>query len=232
MSDYYRVSLTNSSNQAERVLIEATPELVETRNVNYKTTDPVHAPGQIFSYVNSSSRTFNLSGIKLISRTQEEASKNLQNLWYFRSWTMPVFGRGSALSQAQRDAREVEQADLWNSRQQGISDAEYQARLRELGGDSSLGTDLRGRPPVVLLLTAYSPSGGTRSTMGHIHRVPVVIQNLSIPYPADVDYIPSRTGVPMPTIMTIDMTLTETHSPLEYSSFSLTNFKQGMMGNF
>lgn len=230
MADNFRVSLTSSVSPTERVLIEATPELVETRNVNYKTTDPVHAPGQIFSYVNSASRTFNLSAVKLVSRTRQEAEKNLIYLWLLRAWTMPEFGRGG-LADENRQARERLQAQYKNAEFFDEQERrEVLARaVRENG--AHFGTSLRGAPPVVLILNAYSPSGA-RNKRAHIHNVPVVIQNVSIPYPADTDYIPSSSGIPMPTLMSLDMTLAETHSPAEYANFHLTEFKQGMLGGF
>lgn len=226
----YRVSLTNSANLAEKVTIEATPELVETRNVNYKTIDPVHAPGQIFAYQNSTARTFNMSSVKLVSRTKNEADRNLLYLWLLRAWTMPEFGRGG-LTDSQRRHRETQTRRL---QRDGISAAQQREILQDIRNDASwYGTNMRGTPPAVLLLSAYSPSNQDRTAMAHIHKVPVVIQNLSIPYPSDTDYIPSNVGgVPMPTIMTIDMTMAETHSPAEYQNFSLSEFKAGRLKDF
>ena len=67
----------------------------------------------------------------------------------------------------------------------------------------------------------------------NIHKVPVVIQQLSIPYPSDVDYISTPEGEPVPTIMSLDLTLQEAHSPSEYSEdFSLYKFRKGILPNF
>jgi hypothetical protein len=227
----YRVKLAKSGNESEYVLMEATPELVETRNVNYKTVDPVHAPGQIFAYVNTTARTFNISSVKLISRTQEEAERNLLYLWRLRSWTMPEFGVGG-LTNDQRLARRAVATNLRNSGT--ISEEDRRSVLRTIQNNSAeYGTNLLGTPPAVLMLSAYSPNTQDRNKRAHIHRVPVVIQNISIPYPADTDYIPTGANkIPMPTIMTIDMTLAETHSPAEYSRFSLSQFKNGTLRNF
>lgn len=229
MTDY-RVKLVNSINESESVLFEATPDLVETRNVNYKTIDPIHAPGQIFAYVNSTARTFNLSSVKLISRTREEAERNLLYLWRLRSWTVPEFGQGT-MSDAQRNRRET-QVNRINNR--GVSEERRREILQEIREDPNwYGTNLLGTPPAVLLLSAYSPDKKVRNSKAHIHRVPVVIQNISIPYPSDTDYFPTAESyIPMPTLMTLDMTLAETHSPREYSNFSLKAFKDGMLGGF
>ena len=86
----------------------------------------------------------------------------------------------------------------------------------------------------MLKLSAYSnPSSvsGKRNPQ-HVDRVPVVIQQLNIPYPSDVDYIPTSSGVPMPIIMTVDITLVETHSPSEYENFSLGQYRNGILRNF
>ena len=66
----------------------------------------------------------------------------------------------------------------------------------------------------------------------HINRVPVVIQQLTIPYPNDVDYINTSKGVPMPIIMNLDISLIETHSPNAYEAFSLGDFRAGRLKGF
>ena len=57
---------------------------------------------------------------------------------------------------------------------------------------------------------------------------------MSIPYPSDVDYIPTddENPTPMPTIMTLDITLIETHSPTEYENFSLDDYRIGNLIGF
>ena len=130
---------------------------------------------------------------------------------------MPQFGK-STLNESQRGNRTFNGPSLPSS------------------GRSDLGTERRGEPPAVLLLSAYSKGTtqtGNNAYAQHINRVPVVITSLNIPYPSDVDYIPAAgTNVPMPTIMTIDIQLTETHSPFEYENFSLSAFKSGTLGGF
>jgi len=208
IENQFKVKLQHPSDTTRKVVFEVTPELLENRAVNYKSLDPVHMPGQIFVYGSSSARTFNIANIRLVSRTPTEAQKNLEILHNLRFWTMPRFGR------------------------QTIED-------RTLGQI--------GQPPDVILLSAYSNVPGRigvpndrSQRMGHLNRVPVVITNLSIPYPSDVDYIPTLGnpaiadpgGVPMPTMMPIDITLVEAHSPLEYEEFSLAQFKNGTLPGF
>lgn len=171
-----------------KVFFRVTPDLIENRNVNYKTMDPVHLPGNILTYQNTSPRTFSINNIKVISRTSQEAEDNLKLLNILRGWTMPVFGKTP--------------------------------------GNTS---EPLGSPPELLHLSAYSSS----QRKGNLWRIHCVMTQLSIPYPSDVDYINTKTdNVPFPTIMTIDMMLTETHSPSEYSRFNIKDYREGNLYNF
>lgn len=232
----FRVTLRNSVSPSQVVSFAATPDLNETRNVNYKTIDPIHAPGQILAYGSTSSRNFNLSSVKLISRTPEEAALNLQHLWMLRSWGMPDFGLDQ-LTEEERENREIIQE--WRAR--GKSEDAVRSKQDRLEQNyGGFGKTNRGAPPAVLLLSAYSREsmrgptpGGRNSEAGHINRVPVVITNMSVQYPSDQDYIPAAgSNVPMPMILPIDMTLMETHSPREYEKFSLSAFKRGALAGF
>lgn len=223
-------SARNSLSNSNRVVFDVTPDLVENRSVNYKTVDPVHAPGQIFVYGGTLSRTFTISNIKLISRTVEEADLNLRRLWLLRSWTQSHFGKSSTLTSTQINYRDRRSLNELTPEEQSLP-LPQQQRLA--------GSELLGRPPEVLLLSAYSRSsttrlgGGTQNRIGeHLNRIPVVLQQLTIPYPSDVDFINTSNGVPMPTIMILDMTLAETHSPREYERFSLQDFRSGRLAGF
>ena len=213
------------------VTFDVTPELTETRNVEYKTMNPIHMPGQIFVYGSTASRTFALSNVKLVSRTIEEATRNLQMLWTLRGWTMPYFGKGSStLDQFQSQFRQNMQSDP------GIAPAD-QAQLRRLRGQ-----ELLGKPPEVLLLNAYSRTQTiTRDGRGipirsfptNIANIPVVITSLVIPYSADVDYIPTENGEPFPRVMMLDIQLQETRAPGEFTkNFSLQQYRQGVLAGF
>lgn len=183
--------------KAESVIFDVTPDVIENRNVNYKTLDPIHMPGAINVYGSTSSRTFNISNAKLISRTKAEATANMKKVHLLRSWAMPYFGNSSQVNDK--------------------------------------GIDLLGAPPEVLHLFAYSSNsqGSSKQKVPmNIHNVPVVIMNISIPYPSDVDYIQTEDNIPFPTVMTVDIQLTETHSPLKYSTFSLSDYKNGILDEF
>lgn len=221
---------TAADQRRQSIIFDVSPELVENRNINYKTYDPVHAPGQIYVYQNTAARTFQLSNIKLISRTSEEASKNLAYLWILRSWGMPNFGQAIDYDAFAANT----QADVDNK------NADNQKSIREIIRTISEGNGLGflGAPPKVLYLSAYSRFGATdgqgTGSVGHLRNIPVVMNQISIPYPTDVDYIPTAENdpTPMPTIMTVDIQLTETHSPREYETFSLQKFRTGDLSGF
>lgn len=230
MENQFKVKLVSQRFTSQRVSFDATPDVIENRNVNYKTIDPIHAPGQILAFTNVSSRTYNISNIKFISRTVEEADKNLKRLWLLRSWTMPRFGK-STLTQEQTLQRELNPPAALEvfDEQPNFQEQQRQNRQR-------YGQERRGEPPEVLLLSAYSRpnnrTGQGRTIGQHINKIPVVIQQLSIPYPSDQDYIHTSEYVPMPMIMTLDMTLMETHAATEYERFNLDAFKRGLLTSF
>lgn len=205
--DAYKVKLVHPGSSVP-VIFDAAPEISESGQVTYRTVDPLHSPGGIQVYSNTSSRTFTLSGIKLFSRNQVEATYNYNRLMMLKSWRYPNFGATPA-------------------------------------EDTLYGQQQLGQPPAVLEFSAYAQpvSNGTMAN-GLIHRVPVVISALSISYPTDCDYIPTvqidndlavshiPSGIPFPTIMPIEITLTEDHSPSQYSKFSLSDFRRGRMVGF
>jgi len=217
------------------VTFKVSPEVTENRNVNYKTLDPMHMPGQIYVYGATSSRTFQISNIKLVSRTVKEATDNMRILWLLRSWAMPYFGNSSTLGK--QNIKNRASSSAGNAKSSNAASADEKVQQRQ-----GRGTELLGAPPDVLLLSAYSPnseyttqgqnSSKTRLTMTNIHNVPVVVTNLTIPYPSDVDYIPTEDGQPMPRLMTVDVQLSETHSPQEYNQFSIQDFRDGRLVNF
>lgn len=189
----------------EQVIFEATPEFSESRSIQYKNIDPVHAPGAIYMYAMTNARTFSIQG-KLISRSVNEATRNLAYIQYLRTWAMPVFGTVNQQTAAP-------------------------------------GEGILGAPPALLFLTAYSQgnpgaqavaatvpatNGSPVPAIGNnIYQVPVIITQLDIPYPSDVDYIPTINNIPVPTIVTVSLNLVEAHSPRAYSKFSLQDFKTG-----
>jgi hypothetical protein len=231
-NNFFKVKLKSTLPGGSLVTFNVTPDVIENRNVNYKTMEPIHMPGGIHVYGNTASRTYNINNIRLISRTSEEATKNLWAINVLRHWTTPYFGK-STISERQKFNRE---ASTGNVR---VSEEQTRVNGDALGLD--VGRELIGAPPDVLFLSAYSESSGR----GNIYKIPVVITNLSIPYPSDIDYIPTQKGsevghryrhidenVPFPTVMTIDINCIETHSPKEYSNFNIYAYRNGKLDNF
>jgi hypothetical protein len=262
-NNIYKVKLVNVNAGSERVTFDVSPDFTENRAVNYTPLDPVQAPGQIFIYKNTSSRTFDLGDVKLISRSQVEASKNMRNLQWIRSWTLPWFGSDTPYSKtySKQDlsAAKVEEEKI----ESGIKETQktvgepahenenlidtriktgkqqmdmMREQTRELFEDpsklvskKSLGEEV-GAPPAILYFSAYSSEKEGHLT--HLNRIPVVIQNLNISYPSDVDFIPTVSLEPMPTIMSISISLVETHAPAEYNEFNLMKYKKGELPRF
>jgi hypothetical protein len=231
-TNYANMSKDVKELRERSVTFQVSPDVTENRTVTYKTLDPLHMPGQILVYGGTSSRTFQLSNIRLVARTVKEATDNMRTLHMLRSWTMPYFGNSSTLHPRQLENRA---AGVQSSGNQSAANTKVQ-------GEHPTGMELLGAPPDVLILSAYSPRGNfatsgentsrKRLHATNIHNVPVVITNLTIPYSSDVDYIPTIDNQPMPRMMIIDIQLTETHSPQEYNSFSLQDFRNGVLKNF
>lgn len=205
--DAYKVKLIHPGSSTA-VVFDAAPDITESGNVTYRSVDPLHSPGGIQVYTNTTSRTFSLAGVKLFSRNQVEATYNYNRMMMLKGWRYPNFGATPA------------QDDLF-------------------------GSQPLGQPPAVLEFSAYAaPSSNGAMANGLIHRVPVVITALTITYPTDCDYIPTvqiendltvahiPSGIPFPTVMSIEISLLEDHSPSQYAKFNLSDFKRGKMVGF
>lgn len=254
----FKVKLEQQSNKSIRVVFDVSPDVSESRNVMYKTFDPVHMPGAIYMYQGTSSRVFTLSNVKLVSRNQEEATTNIETLQRIKTWTLPYFGEsGSPSHNSSADPR-APTGDIsgfggnnsFGGGSQGRFDSGFSENVGRSRGPRGI-KDTRfnrtttrtgltggalGAPPDVLLLSAYSApvsSGIVKSgAIQNIFKVPVVMTTLNFSYPTEVDYIPTLYNVPMPTLMTLEITLNETHSPTEYERFSLEKFHDGILEGF
>lgn len=230
--------------RASQVAFDVTPSFSETGSVEYEQVSPVHMPGAMQSYKRTNSRTFEI-GAHFISRNVADALKNMQYLQRLRAWRMPYFGATDTLSSSNKQARLSSSGtptDSYSGSNEDRRDANAQKRVQ------ASGVQLRGAPPDVLYLYAYSNSsidGRTNATNifspVNINRVPVVVTNIGITYPEDVDYIPvydpSRGGPndatqPFPIKMDVTISLVETHSPSEFERFDLLAYKNGNLGNF
>lgn len=218
-----------------QVVFDVTPTFSESRSAEYTPVTPVHMPGSMQVYKSTSSRQFEI-GARLVSRNVADAVRNMEYLQKLRAWLMPYFGATDTLNNSnsvdrqragQDEGPQTPQQNESNTRQRVISE----------------GVQLRGAPPDVLYLYAYSTGANKLRNMGprvNINRVPVVMTNLSINYPDDVDYIPVFTpgssptanSEPFPRRMDVTVSLVETHSPREYERFDLLAYKLGNLSNF
>ncbi len=241
----YKVKLIAVRDPRLRVIFENTPSLSEQGSVTYSAVTPVHMPGSVQVYKNTESRQFSI-GAKFIARTSEEARINKVYLQTLRSFRFPWFGtRSSTLTQENVEARRERAALQERLNQPDIFDSEFlptggetttssiQTRISML--DQLVGFEMLGAPPEVLYLYGYSSTGqdGRTSGIPNLNRIPVVMTNLSIDYPEDVDYIPCSDGSgPFPVAMDVTIALVETHSPAEFARFSLNDYKNGKLPNF
>jgi hypothetical protein len=83
----------------EVVEFAVSPRISESASAQYAELQLVHHPGSILKYERTSSRSFSL-GVKLVSRTQAEATKNQQILNIIRSWIKPFYGKGTEAENA------------------------------------------------------------------------------------------------------------------------------------
>ena len=242
-------ALTNGEDpdtiRKSQVVFDVTPAFSESRSAEYEALSPVHMPGAVQMYKRTNSRTFEITA-HLISRNVGDAMQNMAYLQLLRAWLMPYFGKSSTLNKDQIASRQKTAARL-NQAGSGavpLSETERNAAARDR--ISSDGVELLGAPPDVLYLYAYSNnqidqrSGSSVFTPVNINRVPVVMTNLGITYPEDVDYLPvydpsegpDGYTQPFPRKMDVSISLVETHSPREYERFNLAAYKLGNLTNF
>lgn len=87
----FRGKLKAVGGDEQEVLIETTPSFADSRQVDYEEFQAIHSPGGVAIYNKTRSREFKLSWT-LVSRNQQEATKNLKYLQYIRRWAMPDYG--------------------------------------------------------------------------------------------------------------------------------------------
>lgn len=202
------------------VIFEVSPTLSESGGVEYSQNSPIHNPGSIQVYKSTNSRNFTISA-KFVSRNTQDAYRNIQYLQTLRAWRFPYFGQSLTSNNQQSTTGSV---------------PTYNGNKSDLPTDS---VELLGAPPEVLYLYGYSTSkNDSRSSgTGNLNRIPVVMTNLQIDYPSDVDYIPLSLNAGantemFPVIMSVSVTLLETHSPTEMEKFSLSLYKQGKLPGY
>lgn len=128
---------------------------------------------------------------------------------------------------------ELMQASLNEIRGYGMV-AKYNSDGSPIATPKGGGSNMLGAPPPVLHLYGWSQeSNGDRGkSTKNLNRIPVVLTNLEYTYPDSVDYIPTISGEPWPIKMEVIILLTESHSPRQFETFSLSSYKAGTLRSF
>lgn len=249
IENQFKVRLISVADESTVVRFDVTPTFTEGGSVEYTAVAPIHMPGAIQVYKSTPSRTFNI-GATFVSRNSLDARLNMIYVQRLRAWRMPYFGEASSTL---TDQQKINRANARKTNPSGNNQQSRSLSVDEINRKNTErlnneGFDLLGAPPMVLYLYAYSTNANNdrqQDGMININRVPVVLTNLNITYPSDVDYIPTQQLVPQgetdpidtrtepwPVKMEVTIDLVETHSPREYSRFSLTDFYAGKLANF
>jgi hypothetical protein len=97
-TDQFKVTLTASpalGDGNDVIVFDVMPTVSEQHSASYDTVDIVHHPGGILKYKGTNARSWDITA-DLVSRTVQEADKNLKYMNIIRSWVMPFYGQGTA----------------------------------------------------------------------------------------------------------------------------------------
>ncbi len=221
--------LNGAPGDIKRVIFEVTPTISESQGVEYASVQPIHMPGGIQVYKYTNPRQFEITA-HFIARNTKDALDNMKYIQTLRSWSRPFFGKSTT---------NYAQLPTING-MPSPTDTSAMGIEQIKGGDSTPGVNLLGAPPEVLYFYGYSTvQNDAREGMPgiNLNRIPVVMTSLSITFPEDVDYLPVEISPtshtePFPVKLDVNITLVETHSPIEYETFNLDSFKAGKLKSF
>lgn len=214
-----------------------TPEISESRSVNYLEIGDIRLPASILIYMGSPSRSFNISA-KFMARSQAEADVAFRNKSLLESWCVTNSGLsgdniGSAVTKTNNQLGNpdvVNPGDTATVAQQdgfipGISALPTKSQVSNQPPQTfTASTDLFAQSPPVLALEGYA---------GQFRKIPIVIRSLNISYPSDVDYIAGSNGVMVPILQDISIQLQEARNISggkgAIDKFRLKEFKQGTL---
>lgn len=91
MSILNLITIYELNDPASQVVFKVQPEISESKNVNYIEVSEIRQAASILIFIGSPGRQFNLN-VKLVSRTEAEATKNFEYLHRMKSWGMPKKG--------------------------------------------------------------------------------------------------------------------------------------------
>ena len=73
----FKVRLQSVVDPSDLIIFDVTPSISEGHVAEYDPLDFVHGPGSFMAYRGSKATSYELSAVKLISRTSKEARLNL-----------------------------------------------------------------------------------------------------------------------------------------------------------
>lgn len=190
------------------------PEMSESRHVNYVDISDVRLPSSILIWMGSPSRTFSLNA-KLLARSTAEADRSFKDLNMLKSWcvtnTPTIVGN---------TINRVSENDFLKKPPASPSDTEGEEEPIQFQLPETLFADT----PPVLLLEGYG---------GQFRNIPVVITDLTITYPSDIDYVQNAKGVYVPILQDVSISLKEARDISGHSgaisTFNLSKFKAGTL---
>jgi len=182
-SESFKAKLQSLSNARDKLIFTVMPDISESQSANYEEAPVIQHPGQIMRFRSTDARRWSITG-KFIARTMQEADDLMDQVNMIRTWVMPYYGQGTAMSSAK---------------------------------------SLLGAPPAILVFQAYGPRA--------IGPVNTVLTNFNWSWPSDVDWIQTAGAEPepAPTVLQVQLDLTETWSPREFSSFDILAYRTGIM---
>jgi hypothetical protein len=212
------------------VVFFSTPEIAENRTVSYVEISDIRQPASILIYMGSPSRNWSI-GAKLIARSKSEADVSFRNINLLKSWcvthsTLGSVGQNSTVTRVNvndkvtnLDQNSPSDTSAGNAQDGTTPGAQVSTSTPKTFAAGDLFTDT----PQVLLFEGYA---------GQFRRIPVVVTGLNITYPQDVDYIQNSTGVWVPIVQDISVSLKEARNitgTASIASFNLQQFKQGTL---
>jgi len=230
-------------NGYQSVIFNVTPEMNEQRSVSYAEISDLRLPASILIYMGSPSRHFSISA-KLLSRTTAEADVSFQYMNLLKGWcvtaTEPYIGTSKAglngintdftsitkiqnQQSAVAQAAAVDQNTLPTTPPNSVVPKPDITSQKIVNTDS--GTNLFYQTPQVLFLTGYGQQ---------YRNIPVVIRDLNISFPSEVDYIKTSKGAWVPILQDVGIGLQEARNVYgrtgtSIDSFDLTKFKAGQL---
>lgn len=197
-----------------------TPEMSESRSVNYVEVSDIRLPASVLIWMGSPSRNFSLNA-KFLARSVAEADLAWKNTNLLKSWCVTDTGldpKGTQVSTFDATNNpHFKKTPIDPNPKPGIPPA------TNTTFDVGAGSIFEGTPPV-LLLEGYG---------GQFRHIPVVITSLNIALPSDVDYIRNTTGQWIPIINDVSISLKEARDVLSGPSaidrFLLKQFKEGTL---